>query len=54
MKWGRIVLLSAQVLTGGEVAVRVGCSEQTVVAWCNRYAAEGWPRCDDVGSELRP
>jgi transposase len=35
------VLLFADGLAGGEVAAMVGCSEQTVVAWRNRYANQG-------------
>jgi transposase len=37
----RIVLLSAQGLTGPEIAERVGCSEPTVVLWRQRYAERG-------------
>ena len=37
----RIVLLSAQGLTGPEIAERVGCTEPTVVLWRHRFAAEG-------------
>jgi transposase len=37
----RIVLLSAQGLTGEQIAERVGCSEPTVVLWRRRYAERG-------------
>src|SRR6266568_1063886 len=37
----RIVLLSADGLTGPQIAERVGCSEPTVVKWRARYAAAG-------------
>ena len=37
----RIVLLSAQGLTGPEIAERVGCTEPTVVLWRHRFAVEG-------------
>ena len=37
----RIVLLSADGLTGPQIAERVGCSEPTVVKWRAQYAAAG-------------
>src|SRR5258706_10267839 len=37
----RIVLLSAQGLTGPQIAERVGCSEPTVVKWRAQYAQAG-------------
>jgi transposase len=37
----RIVLASAEGLKGKEIAVRVGCSEPTVVKWRGRYAEKG-------------
>jgi transposase len=43
----RIVLLSADGVTGREIAARVGCSEQTVVAWRARYAKEGLAGLED-------
>ncbi len=39
----RIILLSAAGVRGREIATRVGCSQQTVVAWRARYAKKGWP-----------
>ncbi len=43
----RIVLLSAQGLTGPEIADRVGCTEPTVVLWRRRFAEEGLAGLDD-------
>jgi transposase len=37
----RIVLASAEGLKGREIALRVGCSEPTVVKWRGRYAEHG-------------
>ena len=37
----RIVLLSAEGMTGHEIAACVGCSEPTVVTWRRRYAIDG-------------
>ncbi len=50
----RIVLLSADGLTGREIAERVGCSEQTVVAWRARYAKSGLAGLDDAPRSGRP
>jgi transposase len=43
----RIVLLSADGMTGREISARVGCSEQTVVAWRARYTKEGLAGLDE-------
>ena len=43
----RIVLLSAQGLTGPQIAERVGCTEPTVVSWRNRFAREGLAGLED-------
>ena len=43
----RIVLLSAQGLTGPEIADRVGCTEPTVVLWRRCFAEEGLAGLDD-------
>src|SRR6516164_9274970 len=37
----RIVLLSAEGLTGPQIAERVGCTEPTVVKWRSQYAEAG-------------
>lgn len=37
----RIILLSAQGMTGPEIAERIGCSEPTVVLWRQRFSREG-------------
>src|SRR5882672_10280728 len=37
----RIVLLSADGLTGPQIAARVGCTEPTVVKWRRQYAEAG-------------
>jgi len=50
----RIVLLSAEGLTGREIAERVGCSEPTVVAWRSRYADRGLAGLDDAPRSGRP
>jgi transposase len=50
----RIVLLSADGVMGREIAARVGCSEQTVVAWRARYAKEGLAGLEDRGRSGRP
>jgi transposase len=47
----RIVLLSAEGLTGPEIAERVGCSEPTVVKWRSQYARSGLAGLEDA---LRP
>jgi transposase len=44
----RIVLLSAQGLTGPEIAERVGCTEPTVITWRRRYAERGLAGLDDA------
>src|SRR5260221_6544258 len=44
----RIVLLSAQGLTGPQIAERVGCSESTVVKWRAQHAAAGLAGLADV------
>jgi len=43
----RIILLSADGYLGREVATRVGCSAQSVVAWRNRYEEEGLDGLED-------
>jgi transposase len=50
----RIVLLSADGVMGREIAARVGCSEQTVVAWRARYAKGGLAGLEDRGRSGRP
>src|SRR5260370_33936047 len=37
----RIVLLSAEGLTGPQIAQRVGCTEPTVIKWRRQYAEDG-------------
>ena len=37
----RIVLLSADGLTGPQIAQRVGCTEPTVIKWRRQYAEDG-------------
>jgi transposase len=49
-----IVLLSADGVMGREIAARVGCSEQTVVAWRARYAKEGLAGLEDRERSGRP
>ena len=44
----RIVLLSAEGLTGAQIAGRVGCSEPTVVKWRAQYAAVGLAGLEDA------
>src|SRR5258706_8908972 len=44
----RIVLLSAEGLTGPEIAGRVGCTEPTVIKWRRQYAEAGLPRLEDA------
>src|SRR5258708_5221539 len=44
----RIVLLSAEGLTGPQIAERVGCSEPTVVKWRRQYAGAGLAGLEDV------
>lgn len=50
----RIVVLSADGLTGREIAERVGCSEQTVVAWRARYVKSGLAGLEDAPRSGRP
>ena len=47
----RIVLLSAEGLTGPQIAERVGSSEPTVVKWRSQYAERGLAGLEDA---LRP
>ncbi len=47
MERARIVLLSAQGLTGRQVAERVGCTEPTVVLWRRRFAQGRLSGLDD-------
>jgi transposase-like protein len=44
-KRARIVLLSADGLTGPQIAQRVGCTEPTVVKWRRQYAEDGLAGC---------
>src|SRR5258706_5265557 len=44
----RIVLLAAEVLTGLQIAERVGCSEPTVVKWRRQYPEDGLARPEDA------
>jgi transposase len=44
----RIVLLSAEGLSGAQIAGRVGCSEPTVVKWRAQYAAAGLAGLEDA------
>ena len=44
----RIVLLSADGLTGPQIAGRVGCTEPTVVKWRRQYAGEGLAGLEDA------
>jgi transposase len=44
----RIVLLSAEGLTGPEIAERVGCTEPTVIKWRRQYAEAGLPGLEDA------
>jgi transposase len=50
----RIVLLSAQGLSGVAIAERVGCSEPTVILWRRRYAQRGLAGLDDAARSGRP
>ena len=44
----RIVLLSADGLTGPQIAGRAGCTEPTVVKWRGQYAADGMAGLEDA------
>src|SRR5215475_11665828 len=44
----RIVLLSADGLTGPQIAGRAGCTEPTVVKWRGQYAAHGLAGLEDA------
>jgi len=44
----RIVLLSAEGLTGPQIAWRVGCSEPTVIKWRRQYAEAGLAGLEDA------
>jgi transposase len=44
----RIVLLSAEGLSGPQIAQRVGCTEPTVVKWRRRYAGAGLAGLQDA------
>jgi transposase len=44
----RIVLLSAEGLTGPQIAERVGCTEPTVVKWRRQYAEDGLAGLEDA------
>jgi len=44
----RIVLLSADGLTGPQIAARVGCTEPTVVKWRRQYAEAGLAGLEDA------
>src|SRR5262244_4457030 len=44
----RIVLLSADGLTGRQIAQRVGCTEPTVVKWRGQYAGRGMAGLEDA------
>jgi transposase len=44
----RIVLLSAQGLTGPQIAERVGCTEPTVIKWRRQYAEAGLAGLEDA------
>jgi transposase len=50
----RIILLSADGHTGREVATLVGCTQQSVVAWRNRYEKEGLAGLEDRPRSGRP
>jgi transposase len=50
----RIVLLSDEGMTGREIVERVGCSQQTVVAWRARYAKDGLAGLEDRPRPGRP
>ena len=44
----RIVLLSAEGLTGPQIAQRVGCTEPTVIKWRRQYAEDGLAGLEDA------
>jgi transposase len=44
----RIVLLSADGLTGPQIAQRVGCTEPTVIKWRRQYAEDGLAGLEDA------
>jgi transposase len=44
----RIVLLSADGLTGPQIAERVGCTEPTVIKWRRQYAEDGLAGLEDA------
>src|SRR5260370_16178821 len=44
----RIVLLSAEGLTGPQIAGRVGCTEPTVIKWRRQYAEDGLAGLEDA------
>src|SRR5258708_1006990 len=44
----RIVLLSADGLTGPQIAQRVGCTEPTVIKWRRQYAEDGLTGLEDA------
>jgi transposase len=44
----RIVLLSAEGLTGPQIARRVGCTEPTVIKWRRQYAEAGLAGLEDA------
>src|SRR6266516_2770009 len=44
----RIVLLSAEGLTGPQIAQRVGCTEPTVIKWRRQYAGDGLAGLEDA------
>jgi transposase len=44
----RIVLLSADGLTGPQIARRVGCTEPTVIKWRRQYAEDGLAGLEDA------
>src|SRR5713226_9082309 len=44
----RIVLLSAEGLTGPQIAERVGCTEPTVIKWRRQYAEGGLAGLEDA------
>ncbi len=50
----RIILLSADGHTGRQVAARIGCAVQSVVAWRNRYEQEGLSGLEDRPRSGRP
>jgi transposase-like protein len=44
----RIVLLSAEGLTGPQIAQRAGCTEPTVIKWRRQYAEDGLAGLEDA------